>query len=107
MGGGAFLLRPKLLFVSRGELLLGREEGKGLGLPIPIGPHKGTGAVERFHIAEPKGSTSVRDRSMSRRLVPAASKSTYALCSGSLIRKIELGWGSTMSYSSMTRGDTC
>lgn len=74
----------------------GRGEGKGLGLPIPIGPHKGTGAVERFHIAEPKGSTSVRDRSMSRRLVPAASKSTYALCSGSLIRKIELGWGSTM-----------
>lgn len=64
-----------------------------MGLPIPIGPHKGTGAVERFHIAEPKGSTSVRDRSMSRRLVPAASKSTYALCSGSLIRKIELGWG--------------
>ncbi|KAK9044584.1 hypothetical protein V6N11_058482 [Hibiscus sabdariffa] len=35
-------------------------------------------------------------RSMSRRLVPAALKSTYALCSGSLIRKIELGWGSTM-----------
>lgn len=65
-----------------------------MGLPIPIGPHKRTGAVERF--AEPKGSTSVRDRSMSRRLVPAASKSTYALCSGSLIRKIELGWGSTM-----------
>ena len=53
--------------------------GKGLGLPIPIGPHKGTGAVERFHIAEPKGSTSIRDRSMSRRLVPAALKSTYAL----------------------------
>lgn len=74
----------------------GRGEGKGLGLPIPIGPHKRTGAVERFHIAEPKGSTSVRDRSMSRRLVPAALKSTYALCSGSLIRKIELGWGSTM-----------
>lgn len=49
-----------------------------MGLPIPIGPHKGTGAVERFHIAEPKGS-SVRDRSMSRRLVPAALKSTYAL----------------------------
>lgn len=63
---------------------------------FPRGPHKETGAVERFHIAEPKGSTSVRDRSMSRRLVPAASKSTYALCSGSLIRKIELGWGSTM-----------
>lgn len=40
MGAGAFLLRPKLLFVSRGELLLGREEGKGLGLPIPIGPIK-------------------------------------------------------------------
>ena len=74
----------------------GRGEGKGLGLPIPIGPHKGTEAVERFHIAGPKGSTSVRDRSMSRRLVPAASKSTYALYSGSLIRKIELGWGSTM-----------
>lgn len=54
------------------------------------------GAVERFHIAETKGSTSVRDRSMSRRLVPAASKSTYVLCSDSLIRKIELGWGSTM-----------
>lgn len=96
MGAGAFLLRPKLLFVSRGELLLGRGEGKGLGLPIPIGPHKGTGAVERFHIAEPKGSTFVRDRSISRRLVPAALKSTYALCSGSLIWKIELGWGSTM-----------
>ena len=46
--------------------------------------------------AEPKGRTSVRDRSMSPRLVLAASKSTYALCSGSLIRKIELGWGSTM-----------
>ena len=53
--------------------------GRGLGLPIPIGPHKGRGAVERFHIAEPKGSTSVRDRSMSRRLGPAALKSTYAL----------------------------
>lgn len=48
------------------------------------------GAVESFHIADPKGNTSARDRSMSRRLVPAASKSTYALCSGSLIRKIEL-----------------
>ena len=68
----------------------------GLGLPIPIGPNKGRGAVERFHIAEPKGRTSVRDRSMSRRLVLAASKSTYALCSGSLFRKIELGWESMM-----------
>lgn len=67
-----------------------------MGLPIPIGLHTRTGAVERFHIAETKGSTSVRDRSMSPRLVPAASKSTYALCSGSLIRKIELGWESTM-----------
>ncbi|WVY92813.1 hypothetical protein V8G54_000264 (mitochondrion) [Vigna mungo] len=57
----------------------GGGERLGLGLPIPIGPPKGTGAVERFHIAEPKGSTSVRDRSMSRRLVPAALKSTYAL----------------------------
>lgn len=28
LGAGAFLLRPKLLFVSRGELLLGRGEGK-------------------------------------------------------------------------------
>ena len=55
---------------------LGRGEGKGLGLPIPIGPHKGTGAVERFHIAEPKGNTFVRDRSMSRRLVPAALKNS-------------------------------
>ncbi|KAF9614748.1 hypothetical protein IFM89_020581 [Coptis chinensis] len=79
--------RPDL----RGELLLSHGEGKDLGLPIPIGPHKGMGAVERFHIAEPKGSTSVCDRSMSHRLVPAASKSTCALCSGSLIRKIELG----------------
>lgn len=42
-GAGTFLLRPKFLFLSRGELLLGREEAKGLGLPIPIGPHKGTG----------------------------------------------------------------
>ena len=71
-----------LLSLSRGgkiNRVLWREGGKGLGLPIPIGPHKGTGAVERFHIAEPKGSTSIRDRSMSRRLVPAALKSTYAL----------------------------
>ena len=70
------------LFPIRGgkrNRVLWREGGKGLGLPIPIGPHKGTGAVERFHIAEPKGSTSIRDRSMSRRLVPAALKSTYAL----------------------------
>lgn len=97
MGAGAFLLRPKLLFVSRGELPLGQGKGKGLGLPIPIGPHKGSHqTLERFHIAEPKGSTSVRDRIISRRLVPAALNSTYALCSGSLIRKIELGWGSTM-----------
>ena len=51
-----------------------------MGLPIPIGPHKGTGAVERFHIAEPKGVALLyRDRSMSRRLAPAALKSTYAL----------------------------
>ena len=70
--------------------------GKDLGLPILIGPHKRMGVVERFHIAELKGSTFVRDRSMSCRLVPAALKSTYALCSGSLIRKIELGWESTM-----------
>lgn len=72
-----------LLSLSRGgrrNRVLWREgRGKGLGLPIPIGPHKRTGAVERFHIAEPKGSTSIRDRSMSRRLVPAALKSTYAL----------------------------
>lgn len=54
-------------------------------------PLSRTYAVERFHIAETKGSTSVRDRSMSRRLVPAASKSTYALSSDSLIRKIQLG----------------
>ena len=94
MRAGAFLLRPKLLFVSRGELLLGRGEGKGLGLPIPIGPHKGTGAVERFHIAEPKGSTSVRDRSMSFR--PRCIEEYLCTISGSLIRKIELGWGSTM-----------
>ncbi|KAA0052380.1 NADH-quinone oxidoreductase protein [Cucumis melo var. makuwa] len=61
---------------------LGREEGKGLGLPIPIGPHKGRGAVERFHIAEPKGSTSLRDRSISPPLVPAAFHSIYALFPG-------------------------
>lgn len=92
----SFLLFFLFLEGERERGSYGGRGGKGLGLPIPIGPHKGTGAVERFHIAEPKGSTSVRDRSMSRRLVPAASKSTYALCSGSLIRKIELGWGSTM-----------
>ncbi|CAK8540468.1 unnamed protein product [Lathyrus sativus] len=68
--------------------------GLGLGLPIPIGPHKGTGAVERFHIAEPKGSTSVRDRSMSSR--PRCIEKYLCTISGSLIRKIELGWGSTM-----------
>lgn len=50
------------------------------------------GTVNSAKILHPKGSTSVRDRSMSRRLVSAASNSTYALCSGSLIRKIELGW---------------
>ncbi|RHN48490.1 hypothetical protein MtrunA17_Chr7g0264331 [Medicago truncatula] len=66
----------------------------GLGLPIPIGPHKGTGAVDRFHIAEPKGSTSVRDRSMSSR--PRCIEKYLCTISGSLIRKIELGWGSTM-----------
>lgn len=76
---GAFL---KILHCIQDHKLNAKQGGGerlGLGLPIPIGPHKGTGAVERFHIAEPKGSTSVRDRSMSRRLVPAALKSTYAL----------------------------
>ncbi|KAK7231346.1 hypothetical protein RIF29_48111 [Crotalaria pallida] len=68
--------------------------GIGLGLPIPIGPHKGTGAVERFHIAEPKGSTSVRDRVTSSR--PRCIEKYLCTLSGSLIRKIELGWGSTM-----------
>lgn len=63
--------------------------GWGMGLPIPREQLRGS-------ILKPKGRTSVRDRSMSPRLVLAASKSTYALCSGSLIRKIELGWGSTM-----------
>ncbi|WMV24502.1 hypothetical protein MTR67_017887 [Solanum verrucosum] len=51
------------------------------------------GAVERFHIAETKYSTYVFDRSMSYHLVPVASKSTYALCSGSLIKKIVFGVG--------------
>ena len=46
-----------------------------------------------YYIAEPKGFYT---SSMLRRLDPAASKSIYALCSGSLIRKIEMGWGSTM-----------
>lgn len=55
MGAGAFLLRPKLLFVSRGELLLSREGGERLGPTYLDRTHKGTGAVERFHIAEPKG----------------------------------------------------
>lgn len=66
-------------------------------------PLSRTYAVERFHIAETKGSTSVRDRSMSRRLVPAASKSTYALSSDSLIRKILLGVYDVI----LNRGDTC
>ncbi|KAF3648632.1 NADH-ubiquinone oxidoreductase chain 4 [Capsicum annuum] len=70
----------------------GRGEGKGLGLPILIGPHKRIGAVERFHIAETKDSTSIRDRSMLHRLIPAATKSTDALYSDSLIRKIALGY---------------
>lgn len=48
----------------------GKEKGGSYGGRGPIGPNKGR--VERFHIAEPKGSTSVRDRSMSRRLLPAA-----------------------------------
>lgn len=90
--------KPFLLFsFSRGKEKEGLMEGGGglgLGLPIPIGPHKGTGAVERFHIAEPKGSTSVRDRSMSSR--PRCIEKYLCTISGSLIRKIELGWGSTM-----------
>ncbi|CAL1360559.1 unnamed protein product [Linum trigynum] len=49
-------------WLACGELLLGWGEGKGLGLPIAIGPYKGTRAVEKFHIAEPKGSTYVRAR---------------------------------------------
>ncbi|RYR46734.1 hypothetical protein Ahy_A07g032518 [Arachis hypogaea] len=48
------------------------------------------GAVERFHIAEPKGSTPVRDRSMTRHLVPTVLKSTYAL---SPEVTILYGWG--------------
>ncbi|KAA0031866.1 hypothetical protein E5676_scaffold994G00290 [Cucumis melo var. makuwa] len=58
---------------------LDREEGKGLGLPIPIEPHKGKGAVERFHIAELKSNTSLRDRSISPPLIPAAFHSIYTL----------------------------
>ncbi|KAK7319742.1 hypothetical protein RJT34_04467 [Clitoria ternatea] len=50
----------------------------GLGLPIPIGPHKGTGALERFHIAEPKGSTSLRDRNEK---FDSSSKASYFLFS--------------------------
>ncbi|KAL3522931.1 hypothetical protein ACH5RR_015765 [Cinchona calisaya] len=78
---------------------MGKE--KGLGLLISIGPHKRTGAIERFHIA--KSNTFVRDRSMSRPLIPVALKSTYALCSGSLIGKIDLRWLSTMCYSRTDR----
>ncbi|KAK7375851.1 hypothetical protein VNO78_35164 [Psophocarpus tetragonolobus] len=80
--------------ITSGTLSGGGGERLGLGLPIPIGPHKGTGAVERFHIAEPKGSTSVRDRSMSSR--PRSIEKYLCTISGSLLRKIELGWGSTM-----------
>lgn len=76
---GAFLKILHCIQDHKWNAKQGGGERLGLGLPIPIGPHKGTGAVERFHIAEPKGSTPVRDRSMSRRLVPAALKSTYAL----------------------------
>ncbi|KAK4358930.1 hypothetical protein RND71_021159 [Anisodus tanguticus] len=51
-------MNPFLSSFRRGkekEGLMEGGEGKGLGLPIPIGPHKRTRAVERFHIAETKG----------------------------------------------------
>ncbi|KAK2451898.1 NADH dehydrogenase subunit [Trifolium repens] len=56
----------------------------GLGLPIPIGPHKGTGAVERFHIAEPKGSTSGIGGSIPPMLSHGLVPSALFLCVGVL-----------------------
>lgn len=79
-------------WVAAGETQPGRLSGKGGG----GWAYLSRGSSLEVPYAEPKGRTSVRNRSMSPRLVLAASKSTYALCSGSLIRKIELGWGSTM-----------
>ena len=90
---GAFLKILHCIQDHKWNAKQGGGERLGLGLPIPIGPHKGTGAVERFHIAEPKGSTPVRDRSMSR---PRCIEKYLCTISGSLIRKIELGRGSTM-----------
>ena len=60
---------------------LGQEKGKGLGLPILIGPHKGREAVERFHIFELNDNTSLRDRSISPPLVLVEFHSIYALFS--------------------------
>ncbi|CAK8575657.1 unnamed protein product [Lathyrus sativus] len=58
--------------------------GLGLGLPIPIGPHKGTGVVERFHIAEPKGSTSGIGGSIPPMLSHGLVPSALFLCVGVL-----------------------
>ncbi|KAA0047294.1 hypothetical protein E6C27_scaffold908G00900 [Cucumis melo var. makuwa] len=58
---------------------LGREKGKGLGLPIPIGAHKGREAVERFHIAELNDNTSLCDCSISPPLVLVEFHSIYEL----------------------------
>lgn len=80
------------------KLLLREGGGKDLVIPIPVGPHRRMGVVERIHIAEMKDNASIRDGSMSRYLSPTASKTTYALCSSSLIRKITLRWGYTMGY---------
>ncbi|KAF1899695.1 hypothetical protein Lal_00019825 [Lupinus albus] len=90
---GVIVVERKKRLRSR-NIRAGGGRGIGLGLPIPIEPHKGTGAVERFHIAEPKGSTSIRDRLTSSR--PRCIEKYLCTLSGSLIRKIELGWGSTM-----------
>lgn len=89
--------QPFLLFLE-GERERGSYGGRGKAWAGPTYPDRtsfcfGTGAVERFHIAEPKGSTSVRDRSMSR---PRSIEKYLFTISGSLIRKTELGWGSTM-----------
>jgi hypothetical protein len=74
-----------------------------LGLPIPpIGPHKRTGAVERFHITLPRRRAALLYVIVVCH-VPAASKSTYALCSGSLIRKIDFGMG---AYDVILKYDT-
>ena len=95
MGERSLISAVTPLYPPWGTTALMSEAGGSGGKP------EGTPTREKLRgsiLPSRRAELAVRDSSMSRRLVPAASKSTYALCSGSLIRKIELGWVSPMFY---------